>query len=152
MNMTYRGDEVFPYTYVLKFTKTDARGRQYSWRFDEVIQDKSIESKIRPTLLTANHYVWDYRFTPPLYYKSTGTSFPSDEELFRIAEVKKAEKEAQAKQAAAAKDPRNIPPSAPVVRESYLKHLRQIPNWAYVSLLGVAIIGWVLARASRRKK
>ncbi len=152
--MTYRGDGVFPYTISVRNAVNHPsifQGPRF-WQFDEVIQDAPIDAKIRPTLLTEGTKVQDVRFTPPLNYTSTGTSFPSDEELFRIAEVKKAEKEAQAKLAAAAKDPRNIPPSAPVVKESYLKYLRQIPNWVYVSLLGVAIIGWVLARASRRKE
>ena len=152
LNMTYRDDDVFPHILEVKYTKEKAKGRRYFWRFDELIQDQNIEYKIKPTLLTAKTTVHDVRFTPRLVYKSKGTEFPSEEELFRIAAVKKAEKEAQEKQTAAAKDPRNIPPSAPVVKESYLKYLRQIPNWAYVSLLGVAIIGWVLARASCRKE
>ncbi|MDD4278268.1 hypothetical protein GX645_06665 [Candidatus Sumerlaeota bacterium] len=125
------------------------------WDYTEIITDKPFDDKMRPTLLESDTYVTDYRFTPPLEYQSVGHNFPTEKQLFAIAAQKEAEREAKAKLFAKAQqegaNPRNIPTTAPVVGESWTKRLRQIPNWAYLSIIGAIALIWGVARLRRKK-
>lgn len=126
------------------------------WTIDRFSHGEAVaKMSIKPELLKTNTLVLDHRFSPPLRYETTSDKLLDDNALFALAARNKAEVEAANKLAAktqqAAADPRNIPPTAPVVGESWTKRLRQIPNWAYLSIIGAIALIWGAARLRRKK-
>ncbi|MDD4278263.1 MAG: hypothetical protein PHX74_00860 [Candidatus Sumerlaeales bacterium] len=125
---------------------------QRKWRIDEFITTGSIpQEKLKSICIFPGAYVRDNRFKPVLQYQLKSYSLPSDAELFKMAAKNKERAEANARLQQAATDPKNIPPTAPVVGESWTKRLRQIPNWAYLSIIGAIALIWGAARLRRKK-
>ncbi len=129
---------------------------EQKWTVERFSHGEAVtKMSIKPELLKTNTVVLDHRFTPPLRYETTSDKLLDDNALFALAARNKAEVEAANKLAAktqqAAADPRNIPPTAPVVGESWTKRLRQIPNWAYLSVIGAIALIWGAARLRRKK-